>query len=1123
MKRLVFSILFLGCFFQGIAQTKLIGSGTFNGGSIFSIEPDGSNPEMLIDFTVGIKPLGDLIESNGKLWGITQEGGLGYGIIFSINTDGTGYTKVHNFDGLNGFIPTSGLLESNGKLWGVTNNGGSNDYGTIYSINTDGTGFAKVHDFDETNGRSPVGTLIESNGKIWGLTQNGGDNSYGTIFNLNTDGSGFTKIHDFGTYGSFPQGRLVEANGKLYGTTGYIDGTNGDGIIFSIETNGTNFTEVYEFTGANGSYPNGDLIEDNGKLWGTTRFGGTSNNGTIFSLTLVGSIFQKVHDFDGTNGQYPDSGMIISGGKFWGTTPDGFFNGAAYSLNLDGTGFSAFAIDNVANSPSGNLVESNGRIWGAGTIGGYVSSGTLFSMNTDGTDVQIEHYFFYGNNRVRPFSSPIVKYGKLWGTANGLGTNVNGSIYRSDLDGSNLITLIDLNEENGNLPSGKLFESNGSFWGTTKFSTTIGAGVLFKMDLCELNFEVIKEFNGGPDGGNPEGSFIESNGKLWGVNSNGAGGKGVLFSMDLDGSNYTVAHSFNDTDGFTPAGDLVEANGKLWGVTSMGGANSKGTIYCINTNGTGFTKVHDFGSASSSGYPEQGLILANNKLWGMSYDGGISNYGTIYTIETNGTGFTVVHSFDDLNGKNPKGGLLEYNSKIYGLTFLGGTDNMGVIFSIEFNGTGFTNLHNFDGVIGGLPFHSSLVVLEDKLEQNVTFDVVDKVYGDTDFLLTSTSNTGNSVSYISSDETILDLTNDLAAIKASGEVQLTALIEGDGNYHDAFACDLVEVSNATLTVTADDKTITYGEDPVLTMRYEGFEYADSEADITTPSISSSYTEAGTAPITLSGGSASNYDLELQDGTLTIDKALLTVISEDKTITFGDNEPNYTFDYTGFVFDDDESVIDLEPSGAELSEPLSNAGTYIIQAIEDASDNNYEFTYIDGTLTVAKASQTISFDPLPTDLNEESEDFSLIATASSSLTVSFESDNSNVVSITGTTASILSPGSITITASQAGDINYESASNVEQTLIISEIITALGLKEYNGILEIYPNPASAFFSINSELIADDIRIVDLKGRTIASYKMEQGKQYSLVKTNPGTYLVIIVKGKTDYLGGVLIVK
>jgi len=88
--------------------------------------------------------------------------------------------------------------------------------------------------------------------------------------------------------------------------------------------------------------------------------------------------------------------------------------------------------------------------------------------------------------------------------------------------------------------------------------------------------------------------------------------------------------------------------------------------------------------------------------------------------------------------------------------------------------------------------------------------------------------------------------------------------------------------------------------------------------------------------------------------------------------------------------------------------------------------------IDDVTVVAKANQTIDFTPTG-DKTFGDANFNLSATASSGLTVSFASSNTNIATVSGTTVTLRGPGTVTFTASQGGNSNYNSAESQYQTI------------------------------------------------------------------------------------------
>jgi uncharacterized repeat protein (TIGR03803 family) len=140
---------------------------------------------------------------------------------------------------------------------------------------------------------------------------------------------------------------------------------------------------------------------------------------------------------------------------------------------------------------------------------------------------------------------------------------------------------------------------------------------------------------------------------------------------------------------------LILAGDTLYGTTYGGGANGNGTAFAINTDGTGFATLHNFGGLVQNTNADganlfAGLILSGGTLYGAAYGGGASGNGTVFAINTNGTGFTLLHSFGALindtnsDGANPFGGLTISGNALYGTTYTGGSDGNGTLFSLTF-------------------------------------------------------------------------------------------------------------------------------------------------------------------------------------------------------------------------------------------------------------------------------------------------------------------------------------------------------------------------------------------------------------------------------------------------------
>ncbi len=178
------------------------------------------------------------------------------------------------------------------------------------------------------------------------------------------------------------------------------------------------------------------------------------------------------------------------------------------------------------------------------------------------------------------------------------------------------------------------------------------------------------------------------------------------------------------------------------------------------------------------------------------------------------------------------------------------------------------------------------------------------------------------------------------------------------NYSFALFAGTLSVTKKTLTATADDKTRVYGQNnPANSISYSGFVNADGPASITPPTISgpaaTQTSNAGTYPILLSGGAATNYDLALVNGTLTVTKANLTATADNKSRVYGSANPVFTITYSGFLNGDNTSAL-VQPTAATTADATSDVGTYSI-TLSGGSSTNYNIIGQSGILTITKAS------------------------------------------------------------------------------------------------------------------------------------------------------------------------
>ena len=680
---------------------KLYGM-TYAGGSgygvIFSFDPSTSTLTKLKDFdnTNGANPYGSLMQaSDGKLYGMTEFGGSsGVGVIFSFDPSSSSYTKLKDFDTTDGARPEGSLIQANdGMLYGMTTRGGNTDGGVIFSFDPSSSSYTKLLDFDNSNSGFPFGSLMQaSDGKLYGLTA-------GAIFSFDPTSSSYSKLVNFnGTTGAGAHGSLIQASdGKLYGMTSF-GGSHSDGVIFSFDPTSSSYTKLVNFDGTNGYWPEGSLIQANdGKLYGTTSRGGSSGLGVIFSLDPSSSTYTKLFDFDGAKGANPYSSLIqASDGKLYGmTNAGGKFSlgvvggGVVFSFDLSSTIYTDLkdlGTNATGSNVSGNLIHTgNGMFYGMTSHGGGSGHGTIFSLNAlTSTFIKLRDFDdTIGPDGDDPYGSLLqANDGKLYGM-----TNAGGNV-----------------DDNGGV---KYIEN----------------GVIFSFDPSSSAYTTLWNFNFDPtSGAKPYGSFIQaSDGKLYGMTSRGGippyegEGYGVIFSLDPSSSVYTKLWNFNvnPSEGMIPYGSFIQASdGKLYGMTSQGGTlGGYGVIFSFDPSSSTYAKLIDFDGAQGAN-PYGSLIQANDgKLYGMTYGGGTNDVGVIFSFDPSSSVYTKLMDFDGTNGGNPYSSLTQASDgKLYGMTYSGGNSNLGVIFSFDPLTSTYTKLIDYNGINGANPYYGSAFI-----------------------------------------------------------------------------------------------------------------------------------------------------------------------------------------------------------------------------------------------------------------------------------------------------------------------------------------------------------------------------------------------------------------------------
>ncbi len=745
MKKLYFiSILLFTAINSTYSQSNLWGMTSAGGkefGTIFKTDADGSNlvtEENFMPGFPGVYPFysGLCAATNGKFYGMTQSGGIyGLGVLFEYDTTTHTYTIKVNFSGTaNGDTPNGGLIQaSNGKLYGMTYSGGANGLGVLFEYDPALNTFTKEVDFAGTsNGQNPNGTLVQAaNGKLYGMTYSGGTSNYGVLFEYTIATSTLVKKIDFNnnSNGSRPYGSLMLASdGYLYGMT-FAGGGNTDGILFMYNTTSGTLTPKITFAGtSNGRFPYGGLVQaSSGLMYGLTYMGGATDQGSLFEYNSTSNTLTKKIDFAGTtNGGYPNGNlMLASNGKLYGLTySGGTLNFGTLFVYDPSTSVLTKKIDLAGaingSHPRGTLIQgTGGLIFGMTNEGGANNDGILFSYNiTSNTITDKIDFSTSPNGKIPQGSLVLASNGKLYGMTNTGGTGNDGVLFEFDPSTYTYVKKIDFaGTSNGKYPGGSLIRaSNGLLYGMTSAGGASNYGVLFEYNPATNILTKKVDFSGTASGSNPYGSLVlASNGKLYGITcQGGTSGTGVLFEYNIATSTLTKKADLTGTaNGSNPYGSLVQAsNNKLYGMTYGGGINGDGVLFEYDPSTGTLTKKIDFAGTTNGSYPGGSLVLASNgNLYGMTYNGGANSDGVLFSY--NYTTNTLTKKIDFAgasNGKNPYGTLMQaLNGMLYGMTNTGGSNNFGVLFQYDPTLNSLTVKNHFNGDNGRLPYYTNLI------------------------------------------------------------------------------------------------------------------------------------------------------------------------------------------------------------------------------------------------------------------------------------------------------------------------------------------------------------------------------------------------------------------------------
>ena len=348
----------------------------------------------------------------------------------------------------------------------------------------------------------------------------------------------------------------------------------------------------------------------------------------------------------------------------------------------------------------------------------------------------------------------------------------------------------------------------------------------------------------------------------------------------------------------------------------------------------------------------------------------------------------------------------------------------------------------------------NLSLTVNKANQSITFPtLLPMTINAPDLDPQATASSGLAVTYATSNPAIVNIVAGKIRVVALGSATITAFQSGNSNYNAATNI------GRSLTIVGQSQTITFNAIPNKVVGDPDFEIGATVSS----SLPLSYVSSNPA-VALVVGTKIRI---LTDGSTTISVSQpgnavyapapnvsqgLTVTKLQQTITFNT--------FANKVYGDSDFEIDATTSSGLIptytsSNPaiaiimgtkvkILSAGTVNITAQQPGNLVYAPAPSVSQNLTINKAQQTITFPEIGFK-NYNDADFTLSATSSVGLPITYKSSNTNVATVTGNQVHIASEGSVGITAMQVGNVNYNAASDVSKDLIVGYILPANNFK------------------------------------------------------------------------------
>lgn len=367
-----------------------------------------------------------------------------------------------------------------------------------------------------------------------------------------------------------------------------------------------------------------------------------------------------------------------------------------------------------------------------------------------------------------------------------------------------------------------------------------------------------------------------------------------------------------------------------------------------------------------------------------------------------------------------------------------------------------------------------------------------------------------------------------SATKTSDVGEYPIVVEGgtSRNYEVThYQYGTLTITKASLVLTANNKSRLYHEvNPQFDFTLSGLKNNDTKSTLTTTPTYSCAAEltsdAGQYAIIPSGAESKNYMLEYHNGTLTVNQRPLTVSVGNYTRKYNTDNPNFKIIYSGFVNNEDATVLTHEATSFCSATKTSDVGTYTITP-QGGEATNYSISqYINGTLIIEKANQVLTWEQDLSEIEQYSQ-IALTAISDAGLSVSYEMSPNNVATLYNNNGTwyldCFGSGAVNIRAVQNGDKNHNAASMLSKTLIV------MGTGGDPSNPQIFLNVENAgtlpdLIAENRKYQIKNLRLTGYLNGTDINFLREMSGSDSYGNSTPGVLETLDISGCTIVSGG-----